>query len=109
MYMVNSALLVALKRFFMSAGIYQFLENKYFMDWIYENIFARGGRVIGTGLWLGGDRALIDGAVVNGSWKLVGRISALVRRVQTGYLYHYALWMILGVFVFMTFFVWLNK
>jgi proton-translocating NADH-quinone oxidoreductase, chain L len=47
--------------------------------------------------------------VVNGSWKLVGRISALVRRVQTGYLYHYALWMILGVFVFMTFFVWLNK
>ena len=109
MYMVNPALPVALKRFFMSAGIYQFLENKYFMDWIYENIFARGGRVIGTGLWLGGDRALIDGAVVNGSWKLVGRISALVRRVQTGYLYHYALWMILGVFVFMTFFVWLNK
>ena len=109
MYMVNPALPVALKRFFMSAGIYQFLENKYFMDWIYENIFARGGRVIGTGLWLGGDRALIDGAVVNGSWKLVGRISALVRRVQTGYLYHYVLWMILGVFVFMTFFVWLNK
>ena len=109
MYMVNPALPAALKRFFMQARIYQLLENKYFVDWVYENILARGGRVIGTAFWQGGDRALIDGAVVNGSWKLVGRISAVVRRVQTGYLYHYALWMILGIFAFMTFFVWLNK
>ena len=109
MYMLKPEIPARLKEMFMSMGIYQLLENKYFMDWIYENIFARGGRVIGTGLWKGGDRALIDGAIVNGSWKLVGWFSAWMRRVQTGYLYHYAMWMIAGVFVFMSVFVWLNK
>lgn len=109
MYMLKPEIPARLKEMFMSMGIYQLLENKYFMDWIYENIFARGGRVIGTGLWKGGDRALIDGAIVNGSWKMVGWFSAWMRRVQTGYLYHYAMWMIAGVFVFMSVFVWLNK
>lgn len=109
MYMLKPEIPARLKEMFMSMGIYQLLENKYFMDWIYENIFARGGRVIGTDLWKGGDRALIDGAIVNGSWKLVGWFSAWMRRVQTGYLYHYAMWMIAGVFVFMSVFVWLNK
>ena len=109
MYMLKPEIPARLKEMFMSMGIYQLLENKYFMDWIYENIFARGGRVIGTGLWKGGDRALIDGAIVNGSWKMVGGFSAWMRRVQTGYLYHYAMWMIAGVFVFMSVFVWLNK
>jgi len=83
------------------------LENKYFLDWINENILARGARMLGTGLWKVGDRALIDGLVVNGSWKVVGLISGAVRRFQSGYLYHYALVMILGVFVLMTYFVWL--
>ena len=109
MYMLKPEIPARLKEMFMSIGIYQLLENKYFMDWIYENIFASGGRVIGTGLWKGGDRALIDGAIVNGSWKMVGWFSAWMRRVQTGYLYHYAMWMIAGVFVFMSIFVWLNK
>ena len=83
------------------------LENKYFMDWINENILARGARLLGTGLWKGGDRALIDGLVVNGSWKLVGWIASVARHFQSGYLYHYALVMILGVFALMTSFVWL--
>jgi NADH-quinone oxidoreductase subunit L len=83
------------------------LENKYFLDWINENILARGARLLGTGLWKVGDRALIDGLVVNGSWKVVGLISGAVRRFQSGYLYHYALVMILGVFALMTYFVWL--
>ncbi|MEY3992667.1 MAG: NADH-quinone oxidoreductase subunit, partial [Pseudomonadota bacterium] len=78
------------------------LENKYFMDWINENILARGARLLGTGLWKGGDRALIDGLVVNGSWKLVGWIASVARHFQSGYLYHYALVMILGVFALMT-------
>ena len=56
-----------------------------------------------------GDQAVIDGALVNGSWKLVGWVAGVVRRVQTGYVYHYALVMILGIFVLMTYFVWLNK
>lgn len=52
--------------------------------------------------------AIIDGALVNGSWKLVGLVSGAVRKAQTGFLYHYALVMILGIFVLMTYFVWLK-
>jgi NADH-quinone oxidoreductase subunit L len=83
------------------------MENKYFMDWINENILAKGARGLGSGLWKVGDRAIIDGFFVNGSWKVVGLISGVVRWFQSGYLYHYALVMILGVFVLMTYFVWL--
>jgi NADH-quinone oxidoreductase subunit L len=107
MYMVNPALPAAIKRMFQP--IYTRLENKYYMDWFNENVLARGARALGMGLWKGGDVAVIDGALVNGSWKVVGWVSGLVRRVQTGYLYHYALAMILGIFVLMTYFVWLNK
>lgn len=89
-------------------GLYQVLEGKYGVDWVYENIFARGARCLGTGFWKTGDQALIDGAVVNGSWKLVGKLASLVRWLQTGYLYHYALVMIIGIFLFMTWFVWLG-
>ena len=59
--------------------------------------------------WKVGDQGLIDGLIVNGSWKVVGRIAALVRWLQTGYVYHYALVMILGIFLAMTYFVLLNK
>ncbi len=107
MYMVNPALPAAIKRAF--HPVFTLLDNKYYLDWINENIVARGARGLGIAFWKGGDQALIDGAVVNGSWKLVGRIGAMVRWLQSGYLYHYALFMILGVFVLMTYFVWLNK
>ena len=106
MYMINPALPAAIKRAFQP--IYTLLENKYYLDWINENILARAARALGTGLWRGGDQALIDGAVVNGSWKIVGWVSSVARHLQSGYLYHYALVMILGVFVLMTWFVWLN-
>ncbi|NDF63801.1 MAG: hypothetical protein EB096_01295 [Betaproteobacteria bacterium] len=106
MYMVNPAVPAAIKR--ACQPLYTLLENKYYMDWINENILARGARALGTGLWRGGDQALIDGAVVNGSWKIVGWVSSVARRLQSGYLYHYALVMILGVFVLMTWFVWLK-
>ncbi|MCY4744230.1 NADH-quinone oxidoreductase subunit L [Pelomonas sp. UHG3] len=82
------------------------MENKYFMDWINENILARGARLLGTGLWKGGDGMLIDGLVINGSARTVGGIAGLVRRVQTGYLYWYALVMILGVTGLMTWQLW---
>jgi len=84
------------------------LENKYYMDWINENILARAARGLGGALWKGGDQAVIDGAVVNGSWRLVGWFSAAIRPMQSGYLYHYALVMILGIFLLMTWFVWLK-
>ena len=104
MYMVNPALPTAIKRRCMP--IYTLLENKYYLDWFNENVLARGVRMLGTGLWKGGDQALIDGTIVNGSWKVVGWFSRVVRRLQSGYLFHYALSMILGVFVLMTYFVW---
>jgi len=107
MYMVNPALPAAIKRMFQP--IYTLFENKYYLDWINENIIARGARGLGIALWKGGDQGVIDGALVNGSWKLVGRIAGLVRWLQSGYVYHYALVMILGVFALMTYFVWLNK
>ena len=107
MYLVNPAVPAAFARILRPLVVV--LENKYFLDWINENILARGARALGTGLWKVGDRGLIDGLLVNGSWKLVGWASAQVRKFQSGYLYHYALVMILGVFVLMTYFVWLNK
>ena len=107
MYMINPALPAAIKR--ACGPIYRLLENKYYLDWINENIIARGARALGTGLWKGGDQALIDGALVNGSWKLVGRIAGAVRWLQSGYIYHYAFAMLLGIFVLMTYFVWFNR
>jgi NADH-quinone oxidoreductase subunit L len=106
MYMVNPAVPTAIKKTFMP--VFTLLENKYYMDWINENILARGARGLGTGLWRGGDQAFIDGTLVNGSWKVVGWVAGNVRKVQTGFLYHYALVMILGIFLLMTYFVWLK-
>ena len=107
MYMVNPALPAAIKRGF--GPVYRLLENKYYLDWINENIVARGARALGVAFWKGGDQAVIDGAIVNGSWKTIGRISAFVRRAQSGFIYHYAMAMLLGIFVLMTYFVWFNK
>ena len=107
MYMINPALPAAIKRGF--SPVFTLLENKYYLDWINENILARGARALGTAFWKGGDQAVIDGAIVNGSWKLVGRISGVVRWLQSGFIYHYAFAMLLGIFVLMTYFVWFNK
>ena len=107
MYLVNPALPAAIKR--MVQPIYTLLENKYYMDWFNENVIARAARGLGFGLWKGGDEAIIDGALVNGSWKIVGLVASGVRWLQSGYLYHYAMAMILGVFVLMTWFVWPGK
>ena len=104
MYLVNPALPAAIKARVLP--IYTLLDNKYYMDWFNENVLARGARALGTGLWKGGDEMLIDGALVNGSWRVAGWVAGLVRRLQSGYLYHYALSMILGIFVLMTYFVW---
>jgi NADH-quinone oxidoreductase subunit L len=107
MYMINPALPAAIKK--SMRPIYSLLENKYYMDWFNENVLARFARILGAGLWKVGDQALIDGAVVNGSWKCVGWIAGILRWIQSGYIFHYALIMLLGVFGLMTYFVWLNK
>ena len=106
LYIVNPSLPAAIKA--RVQPLYTLLENKYYLDWFNENVVSRGARALGTGLWKVGDQTLIDGVLVNGSWKAVGWVSGLVRRFQSGYLYHYALAMILGIFVLMTYFVWLK-
>jgi NADH-quinone oxidoreductase subunit L len=87
-------------------GLYAFLDNKYYMDRFNEIVFGAGGRLIGRVLWRGGDVAVIDGVAVNGSARLVGWIALLVRRAQTGYIYHYAFAMLVGLaavlFAFLT-------
>jgi NADH-quinone oxidoreductase subunit L len=82
------------------------LENKYYLDWFNENVLARLARGLGFGLWKGGDGGVIDGVLVNGSARLVGGVARLTRHLQSGHLYWYALVMILGVFVFMTWQLW---
>jgi NADH-quinone oxidoreductase subunit L len=107
MYIINPALPAAIKARVMP--IYTLLENKYYMDWFNENVLARGARGLGTAFWKGGDQGVIETGFVNGSWKLVGWVSGVVRRLQTGYIYHYALVMLLGVFAMLSYFVWFNK
>ena len=107
MYLVNPAVPAAIGRAL--KPLVTILENKYYLDWINENILARGARALGVAFWKGGDRGIIEGGIVNASWKLVGAVSSVVRRVQTGYLYHYAFVMLVGVLLFMTYFVWLAK
>ncbi len=96
-YMFNRS--VADRAATMFAPLYRLLQNKYGIDDLYFAVFARGGLKLGRGLWRGGDVAVIDDGIVNGSAALVRGIAARVRRVQSGYLYHYAFAMILGLIV----------
>jgi NADH-quinone oxidoreductase subunit L len=73
------------------------LVNKYYVDWFYENVIARATRGLGLVLWRAGDQAVIDGVIVNGSAGAVGWIAGRVRRIQSGFLYSYAFWMIFGL------------
>ena len=82
------------------------LENKYYLDWFNEHVLAAGARLIGLGLWKGGDQALIDGAIINGSARAVGAFAGMVRLVQTGHVYWYALVMLLGIFGLLSWKLW---
>jgi NADH-quinone oxidoreductase subunit L len=78
-------------------AVHTLLDNKYYMDKFNDVVFSGGARLLGNGLWNVGDKGLIDGLIVNGSAKMVGWFSSVVRTAQTGYIYHYAFVMILGV------------
>ncbi|TDP74824.1 NADH-quinone oxidoreductase subunit L [Roseateles toxinivorans] len=103
-YMVKPAIPAAIKN--ASGPIYKLLDNKYYLDWFNENVLAAGTRLLGTGLWKGGDQGLIDGLIINGSARGIGNVAGLVRLFQSGYLYWYALVMILGVIGLMTWQLW---
>jgi NADH-quinone oxidoreductase subunit L len=85
--------------------LYYILDRKYGFDDFNQMVFGSGGRGIGKLLWKAGDRGLIDGMLVNGSAKTVGRFAARIRTLQTGYLYHYAIAMIVGLVGLLTIFV----
>ncbi|OOZ41724.1 NADH-quinone oxidoreductase subunit L [Solemya pervernicosa gill symbiont] len=85
--------------------LYTILDNKYYADRINEVVFAGGSRGIGKLFWKLGDVTLIDGLIVNGSAKLVGWVSGVVRHVQTGYLHHYAFVMVIGFLGLLTWIV----
>ena len=104
-YMKRPDIPAAIQRRF--SAINTLLENKYYFDKFNELVLAGGSRVLGKAFWRGGDVAVIDGVIVNGSAKLVGMISSVTRLFQTGYVYHYAFTMIIGVFVLMT--LWINR
>jgi NADH-quinone oxidoreductase subunit L len=103
-YLVKPSLPVALAKAL--APLIRVMENKYYLDWINENILAAGARQLGRLFWKVGDQTLIDGVVVNGSARAVGAVSRVIRTVQTGYLSFYALVMVLGVFGLMTWQLW---
>ena len=81
------------------------LENKYGFDSFNEKFFAAGSRLLGGKLWQTGDVTVIDGWLVNGTARLVGLLSGVVRRLQSGLIYHYAFAMIIGVFLLLTLFM----
>jgi NADH-quinone oxidoreductase subunit L len=103
LYLKNPALAGTLRTRF--AVPYRILVNKYYFDWFYENVLAPLVRLFGKALWKGGDGAVIDGVLVDGSAKTVGFLASVVRRVQTGYVYTYAFAMVLGLAVFLYWFV----
>jgi NADH-quinone oxidoreductase subunit L len=97
LYMVRTDLPAKIKQ---AAGpLFILLDRKYFIDEFYSWLFAGGARALGAGLWRIGDVKVIDGFVVNGAARMVGLTAVLVRRFQSGYIYHYAFTMIVGVFV----------
>ena len=94
-YLVNPAIPARLQKTF--SGIYTVLENKYYLDRFNEWFFAGGARRVGGALWKRADQGLIDGLMVNGSARLVGWFSRVLRQGQTGFLNHYAIAMIIGL------------
>jgi NADH-quinone oxidoreductase subunit L len=88
------------------SGLYRLLDNKYYIDWFNEHVLARGARLVGMGLWKGGDVGVIDGVLIDGSARGIGGIAQWTRRLQSGYLYWYALFMIVGVIGLMTWQLW---
>ncbi|AJY30478.1 proton-translocating NADH-quinone oxidoreductase, chain L family protein [Burkholderia thailandensis 34] len=105
LYLKRPDLPAAIRRAF--GPIYTLLDNKYYMDKINEVVFAKGSIAIGRGLWKEGDVVVIDG-LVNGSARFIGWFAGVIRFLQSGYIYHYAFAMIIGMLGLLTLFVTLG-
>ncbi|HEY6095671.1 MAG TPA: NADH-quinone oxidoreductase subunit L [Gallionellaceae bacterium] len=106
LYLVRRDIPAKIQRTFQ--GIYVLLDNKYYFDRFNDWFFAGGARAGSRFLWKNGDVRLIDGLMVNGSAGLVGKFSRTLRQIQSGYIYHYAFAMLIGVFVLLTLRYWLD-
>jgi NADH-quinone oxidoreductase subunit L len=73
------------------------LTNKYYFDWFNQNVLVRLARGLGGALWHGGDQIVIDGRLVNGTASMIGWLAGVGRLLQSGFLYSYAFWMIIGL------------
>jgi NADH-quinone oxidoreductase subunit L len=90
-----------------SGWLYRLLVNNYYFDKVYQVLFADGAKRLGTMLWQLGDVKVIDGFFVNGSGRVVAWTASIIRRLQSGRIYHYAFMMIIGVFVLLT--LWIAR
>ena len=88
------------------SGVYTLLDRKYFFDDLYIKGFAAGGRAAGKFLWQKGDELVIDGIIVNGTAHSIRRLAGVLRQLQTGYLYHYAFAMIIGLTSLLAWILW---
>lgn len=106
-YVVNPKAPVAIAKAL--SGINVVLDHKYYFDWFNERVIAPAARAIGRGLWHKADEGIIDGLMVNGSARFVGLVASVVRRLQSGYIYHYAFAMIIGLMAMISYFVLVHK
>jgi NADH-quinone oxidoreductase subunit L len=88
--------------------LHSMLVNKYWFDEFYSAVFEKGARLLGGSLWRRGDQTVIDGFIINGTTHLIERFSRMLRAFQSGYIYHYAFAMLIGVFALVTWFARLN-
>jgi NADH-quinone oxidoreductase subunit L len=86
--------------------LHTILINKYGFDWFNQHVIVKAARSVGEGLWRGGDERVIDGTLVNGSARVIGWLGSVARYAQSGYLYHYAFAMILGLASFLLWLIW---
>jgi NADH-quinone oxidoreductase subunit L len=103
LYLVNTALPARLQK--LAGPIYTLLDHKYYFDQFNSWFFAGGARGVGRFFSDVGDRTLIDGFIVNGCARFVGFAASVARQMQTGYVYHYAFTMIIGLFALLTWWV----
>lgn len=106
LYLVRTDIPAKIQRQFQP--IYTLLDNKYYFDRFNDWFFAGGARGVSRILWKFGDVKLIDGVMVNGTARLIGKFSRMLRPIQSGYIYHYAFAMLIGVFVLLTIRFWLD-
>jgi NADH-quinone oxidoreductase subunit L len=102
-YLVNPAFPARVRE--RAGALYTLLDNKYYFDRFNDWFFAGGARRLGAFLSAVGDRSIIDGFFVNGSARVIGWAAALLRHMQSGYVYHYAFTMIIGLFALLTWWV----